>query len=106
MTQSLDLMVAQESATPAGVDDHELRCLSMGWQAAQSAPAVNADAAGNEALSWISTRAPGAAIGGLQPGYERIIVLIPTADHRVPPGAPKALSLRGRVRLFPEGSGT
>ncbi|MGA9874562.1 MAG: hypothetical protein WBQ21_02010 [Solirubrobacteraceae bacterium] len=47
------------------MDDHELYHLSVGWQAARSAPDLHVDASSIEALNWIPARIPGTAAGAL-----------------------------------------
>lgn len=48
-----------------GVEGRELCDLSMGWQAARSAPEGQLDASGLDALNWIPARVPGTAASAL-----------------------------------------
>jgi beta-mannosidase len=66
MTHSFERPLAPVSSTLVGVEDHEPRDLSAGWQAARSAPEAQVDASCLDALDWIPARVPGTAASALR----------------------------------------
>ncbi len=65
MEQSPEPRAAPAASARAGVDAHELRDLSTGWQAARSEPDLHTDASGIDSLDWSPARVPGTAAGTL-----------------------------------------
>jgi len=65
MRQSPDPAAGPVSSSHLHVEDLESQELSLGWQAARSAPDLHPDAAGIDELSWLAARVPGTAAAAL-----------------------------------------